>query len=101
MTLPPICGRRYLDWICRAPDVSRENILIFIHDEQTIYRYQELYSNQALLLAKEMSCPVIDVRSRFLERRDCSSLIGPDGIHPNKKGHVLIRKTVREFFKKN
>lgn len=37
--------------------------------------------------------PLIDVRTRFLERRDCRSLIAADGIHLTGAGYGLLCDT--------
>ncbi len=90
MSLPPIDGERYFNWITRN-GLSRENILHFLGDVQMIYRYQEMYSLAATKLAFETGALYADVRSAFLDRRDYKrAFICEDGIHPNENGHRLI-----------
>lgn len=97
MTLPPIDASRYLSWITRT-GLSRERILKFLGDTQTIYRYQEMYSYAVSEIARRMNCLLIDVRSAFLKRRDCASLICVDGIHPNERGQQLIVEELSRAF---
>jgi len=96
MSLPPIDAEKYLSWITRN-GLSKENITKFLGDVQMIYRFQELYSNTIALLAAETGSLFIDVRSRFLDKRNFKELICEDGIHPNAKGHRLISQTFMEF----
>ena len=96
MTLPPIDAERYLNHICRN-GLNRDNILHWLGDLHTIERYQELYSLRIARVALETHTQLIDVRSGFLSRRDCSSLICTDGIHPNAAGHALIMDLLADF----
>ena len=96
MTLPPICPGRYLSWICRD-GLSKENILHWLGEENTIYRWQEMYSQAVSNLAKEMGTALIDVRSAFLENRRIDGLICDDGIHPNAQGQDLILDVCSRF----
>jgi len=89
MTLPPINAVQYLYHICRN-GLNRTNIIRWLGDIYNIERYQELYSLRVATVALETNTQLIDIRSGFLARRDCSSLIGADGIHPNEDGHDLI-----------
>ena len=95
MSLPPICPGRYLNWICRE-GLSRERILHWLGEENTIYRWQEMYSGAVALLAARLDLPLLDVRSRFLSRRDYTSLIARDGIHLTQAGYELIYDSFRE-----
>jgi len=96
MSLPPICAERYFNWITRT-GLSRERILSWLGDIQTIARYQELYSLAVTEIALKTNSYFIDIRSAFLERRDYAALICEDGIHPNKAGHDLIAKVCADF----
>lgn len=90
MTLPPIEAQRYLDHICRD-GLDRSAILSWLdNDVQNIARHQELYSLRITTIARETHAAIVDVRSGFLARRDCASLLCKDGIHPNTDGHNLI-----------
>lgn len=86
MTLPPIDGRRYLDYICSS-GLSRERILQWLGDEGRIYRHQELYSDTVASFAMSEGLPLIDVRRRFLPLRDLPQMIAADGIHLTMSGY--------------
>jgi lysophospholipase L1-like esterase len=96
MSLPPICAEKYFNWITRN-GLSKEKILSWLGDVQTIARYQELYSLAVTEIALSTSSQLIDIRSAFLERRDYARLICDDGIHPNLDGHELITKVCTDF----
>lgn len=101
MTLPPIDSIRYFDHICRD-GLNKEAILSFLQgDIQTIARFQELYSLKINAIAKETKTALVDVRSAFLQRRDYASLIGDDGIHPTREGHLLIASSFAEYLDKH
>ncbi|SMP58246.1 Lysophospholipase L1 [Sphaerochaeta associata] len=95
MTLPPINSDRYLDHICRG-GLDRKRILDWLGDIYNIERYQELYSLRVATVALATQTQLIDIRSGFLARRNCSSLICIDGIHPSAKGHELIMDLLKE-----
>ena len=86
MTLPPIDGKRYLDYICSS-GLSRERILQWLGDEGRIYRHQELYSDTVASFAMSGGLPLIDVRRRFLPLRDLPQMIAADGIHLTMSGY--------------
>lgn len=90
----PVVAERYLKWISRA--LSESAILQYLGSSQYIYRWQERYAYAAMTAAREANCPVFDLRSLFLGRRDFESLMSLDGIHPNQEGHLLIRDAVVE-----
>lgn len=93
MTLPPIDAKRYFAHICRR-GLEANSILSWLKgDIQTIERFQELYSLSINTIAAKTNTTLIDIRSAFLERRDCASLLCEDGIHPNYQGHLLIAST--------
>lgn len=96
MTLPPINSDRYLDHICRG-GLDRKRILHWLGDLSNIERYQELYSLRIATVALETRTQLIDIRSGFLVKRNCSSLICTDGIHPSEEGHELIMDMLRDF----
>lgn len=95
-TLPPIDSERYLTHICRG-GINRENILYWLEDIKSIERFQELYSLQIAKIALETNTRLIDIRSGFLTRKDCGSLICEDGIHPNETGHALILNLLADY----
>lgn len=94
MTLPPIDPDRYFNRISQG--LSAENILRFLGDTDRIYRWHEYYSMAINFIAVEKDVPLIDVRSAFLQRKNCFDLICEDGIHPNEEGHAFISKIISE-----
>lgn len=96
MTLPPLDAEKYLNFIgLRGADTGA--ILSWLGDVQMIYRWQELYSNAVAQLAARLDLPLLDIRSRFLSRRDYTSLIARDGIHLTRSGYELIYDAFREL----
>lgn len=98
MNLPPIDGQKYYETIVRR-GADAKTLLAWLGDTQMIYRFQELYSRKVEAIAQATGTFLIDVRSRFLAQRDYLSLICADGIHPNAKGHVLLREAMEEAFR--
>ena len=98
MTLPPIDAERYLGFIVRG-GLKRENILKWLGDVQTIYRFHELYSNAIARFADKEDLEVIDIRSRFLDKHDFKDLISDDGIHPTIKGYELVYDSIAEYIR--
>ena len=56
MTLPPIDGERYLDFLCRD-NLRRDRILDWLGEPQMIYRHQELYADTAAEIALRENIP--------------------------------------------
>lgn len=97
MSLPPIHGERYLDFLVERGNLDRTNMLRFLGDARRIYQYQEVYSLAATRLAQYNRCAYIPVREEFLITRLSADLICSDGIHPNEDGHRLMQ----EIFTRN
>ena len=85
MTLPPIDGQRYFQFISRRADGG--SILRWLGDVGRIYRHQELYSDAVAALALTEGLPLIDVRRQFLPMRDLPRYIAADGIHLTMPGY--------------
>lgn len=98
ISLPPIDGEKYFDWITRT-DLDKNNIMEFIGDKQALSRLQELYSNTAVKIAHDTNTFLVDVRSKFLDKTNFKDLICADGIHPTPLGHKLIMQAFYEFAK--
>lgn len=97
VSLPPIDADRYLERITSSVSgTDRERILSWLGDVQMIYRYQELYSAAITQTAYETGAAYVDLRTSFLDRHDYGMLLCADGIHPNERGHVLIRNAFAE-----
>lgn len=96
MNLPPINAHDYLEWITHR-GVSRDALLVFLRDEQRIYRYQEMYSCAVTKIAHETGSLFVDVRSAFLYNDRYTELMCADGIHPNQNGQRLIKDVFVDF----
>ena len=96
MTLPPLDAEKYLAFIGRR-GADTGAVLSWLGDVQMIYRWQEMYSGAISQLAAKLDLPLLDIRSRFLSRRDYASLIALDGIHLTRPGYELIYQTFREL----
>lgn len=96
LTLPPLDPQRYFKWVSRG--INSENILKWLGDVNMIYRWQELYNVEVMLLATQMAVPIIDIRSAFLKCNHYSDYLCSDGIHPNSQGYELIYKTIAEQY---
>ena len=92
MSLPPIDGHRYLEFLIVRGHLDRTNMLRFLGSSQRIYQYQEAYSLAVTRLAHERKCLYVPVREEYLLRRSAEDLLCSDGIHPNEKGHTLMQE---------
>lgn len=100
MTLPPIDGERYLDFLCRD-NLRRDRILDWLGEPQMIYRHQELYADTAAEIALRENIPLIPVRQTFLRNHRLSQLIAADGIHLTMPGYEQLFDTLADWVKKN
>lgn len=99
MSLPPISGQRYLDFLVHK-GLSRDNLLRFIIEETSIYRFHESYSLAVTQIANETRSIYIPMREAFLAKRDSAALLCADGIHPNRQGHELMQQVFAEYVEK-
>lgn len=90
LNLIPIDAEAFFKWISRTADADR--VLEWLGDENMLYRWHEYYSRVIDETAKEVGCRLIDIRGKLLLDRSYSRMICRDGLHPNEKGHELIRK---------
>ena len=100
MTLPPIDGERYLDFLCRD-NLRRDRILEWLGEPQMIYRHQELYADTAAEIALRENIPLIPVRQTFLRNHRLSQLIAADGIHLTVPGYEQLFDTLADWVKHN
>ena len=100
MTLPPIDGERYLDFLCRD-NLRRGRILSWLGEPQMIYRHQELYADTAAEIALRENIPLIPVRQTFLRNHRLSQLIAADGIHLTMPGYEQLFDTLADWVKHN
>ncbi len=97
LNLPPIDANKYFSWISR--DADPDNIKRWLGgDEIYIYRWHEMYNAAICDISSSMNIPLINVRSAFLVKKDYSDFLCDDGIHPNEKGHLLIKKSIESYF---
>lgn len=97
LTLPPLEPNWFLNWVSRG--INKENIIQWLGDVNMIYRWQELYNVEVMLLASKLSVPVIDIRSAFLQHNNYRDFLSPDGIHPNAEGYNLIYTTIAQQYR--
>ena len=96
-TLPPIAADKFLDWVSKG-DAGRSSILTYLGDAERIYRWQEMYSLEAVRVAAEESAELVDLRAGFLSLKGYQDLICSDGMHPNAGGHRLIKDALVSAF---
>jgi acyl-CoA thioesterase-1 len=87
----PVYSPSYFDWITK--DLNAENILLWLGDQERIYRQQERYATTVLDLAREYNCRIVPIRQAYLEYKDYYKFFCSDGIHPNQQGHRLMAQT--------
>lgn len=95
INLPPIDSQKYFNWFTKG--LENQVILHWLGDINRIYRYHEWYSLTIAKLARDFSCPLVDLRSVFLSQPDLDSLMGPDGLHPTPAGYTLIWEEIKLF----
>ena len=93
-SLVPLEAHRFLDHVSQGR--SRENILTWLGDTDHIFRWQEYYNDLVCKLARELSCPLLELRPEFLKHPAFPALLSMDGIHPTQKGHDVIHRCVAE-----
>ena len=94
-TLPPLIPQKFFDWFCRG--LNLENIMTWLGDVGTIYRFQENYSRTVEQIARETQVPLVDLRGAFLHHRTIDHLFCEDGTHPNTAGQQLITSAFLAF----
>lgn len=98
INLPPLYARRFFSTV--SAKLDREKLLAHMHgDVEMIYRWQEYYNLAVTELARELDCPLIDIRSEFLSRYSYEDYLCADGMHPNERGHELISAKVERELK--
>lgn len=95
VNLPPIDSDKYFDFISKG--LNPQNILHWLGEKKYIYNWHEQYSVSIEQIATECDCNIIDIRSSFMIQPEYSSYLCVDGIHPNEKGHNLIREVFLNY----
>ena len=93
--LPPLEPQRYFNWFSRG--LNSANILRWLGNVNTIYRFQEFYSRTIEEIARNIGVLLIDLRHTFLRERHMERFVCEDGIHPNTAGQGLITKELMRF----
>lgn len=96
-TLPPLAPGKFFDWITRE-GLSRANIMSFLGEVSRIYRWQELYSLEAAMVALESGVRLMPLRDVFLAEKEYQRNICRDGVHPNAQGQRLIKAAIGQYF---
>lgn len=91
----PVIADRYFEWISKPFD--RQRILDYLGAAEYIYRWQERYDIAVRETAAKLNVKLFDIRTRFLQERRIGDFMSIDGIHPNEKGHAIIRETALEY----
>ncbi len=91
MSLPPLEPEKYFNWIISS-GLNADNIMKFIGNINYIYRFHERYSNAVTNIAMKTRSYYVDVRDAFLSYKHYEDLLCNDGIHPNEKGHEVMRE---------
>ena len=92
VNLPPIDSEKYFNWVSQGLD--KDNILRWLGDKERIYRWHEFYNTAVHNLSSVHNVPLIDIRSKFLDKNSFTEYICDDGIHPNPAGYEMIEKSI-------
>ncbi|NLW69474.1 MAG: SGNH/GDSL hydrolase family protein [Eubacteriaceae bacterium] len=93
LDLPPLEPKRYFDWVSRGLD--GEAILRWLGGSvEGIYNYHKSYSQALKGICERTKAALIDIRTPFLEIGEAGDYLCIDGIHPNERGHKLIKKAL-------
>jgi lysophospholipase L1-like esterase len=92
--LPMLCNLQPIDSAIFFKTYGKENFKGFPFSP---YEWQARYSNMCHSAAKHNSVSLIDIRSQ-LEKYG-KDVIAQDGLHPNDKGHNIIKEALAESIK--
>ena len=93
MNLPPVDAELYFVKISQGLD--KDNIMSWLGGSTSfIYRWHETYNQALSAICQDTGAKMLDIRSPFLSLRNYREYLCSDGIHPNEKGHLLIRETL-------
>ena len=96
LSLPPIDPSRYFEHVSR--NRSKDNIRRWLqNDIQFLANWHERYNIEVFMLGQRCQIPVIDITSGFLEKKNYTTCLCEDGIHPNAEGHKLITDTLLSY----
>ena len=93
MSMPLIDPDRFFEFL--SAGLNKDNILGWLGGKtMRIYQWHEMYNVELFKMANQLSVPIIDITTPFLETVNYSDYLCVDGIHPNEKGHALIADAV-------
>jgi lysophospholipase L1-like esterase len=98
MTLPPIDAEKYLNWVSKANQKWRNNILKFIKEPSFLYRHHEFYARTFEQTALQNGVRCLPIRDEFLTIKDYGKYLCEDGIHPNILGHQIIFNVFNKIY---
>ena len=90
--LVPIDAEKYFSWISEGKNA--ENILRWLGDISTLYRWHEDYNNRITDVCRRENVPTVDLREPFLLSHRFKHLLCADGIHPSEEGYALVDSTI-------
>lgn len=94
--LVPIDSENYFKWISKG--LNQKNILRWLGDEHVLYRWHEHYSSIVNEIATKSSCPLIDIRSPFLDVHEYRKYMCIDGIHPSPEGYSFLSENIKKNY---
>ena len=97
--LPPLDARRFFDWFCNG--FCKTNVLKWLGGVESIYRWQENYSEAVEKVALETGTLLVDIRGSFLKHGRVRRFLCEDGTHPNTEGQKLITEAFFEFIEQS
>jgi len=95
-TLPPLDAQKFFNWFCGGLE-KKANVLEWLGEVESIYRWQENYSRTIEKIAEETGTLLVDLRGAFLKHRRIAHLLCADGTHPNTEGQRVITQGFLEF----
>lgn len=99
VTIPPVNAKLYYENVLAKKYNGKLILEFFNGDISNITRHQEAYNMQIMKSSALYNCQLIDVRSEMLMKRDFTSLLCLDGIHPNLEGHKLMYEVIKRQLK--
>jgi lysophospholipase L1-like esterase len=98
MTLHPIDGDKYFDWITQGDAAKAGRLMQYVGDRNFIYRTQERYAAALEAIAHAMNLPIVPLREKLLGIRKYSDYMCSDGIHLNARGQAAIKECCDERY---
>ncbi len=92
VNLTPIDSESFFNWISVRADGA--SVLKWLGDKNMLYRWHEYYNGMVEDAARVCGARLIDLRDELLKTRTFHTLLSEDGLHPNERGHNLIRNVL-------